>query len=428
MVFNKKLFIGLAAVCIVLVVFAVVGKKKGWIGRGKEIQVTTTEVQRRTIIETVTASGKIYPETEVKISPDVSGEIIDLKFEEGDSVKKGDLILKIQPDIYLSAVDRSEATLNQARANLANAKARLAQAEAQYEIGLLSFNRNKKLHEEGVLSDADYENAQASFRAVEGEFKAAKESVKASEYSVKSAEAALKEAKDNLLKTNIHAPMSGIISTLLVEQGERVVGTMQMPGTEMLTVADLNNMEVRVDVSENDILRVSIGDTADIEVDAYLNRKFKGLVTHIASSAVVEDQLTSEQVTNFTVKIKILHGSYKDLLHQDQHPFKPGMSASVDIQTDKRRGTLSVPIQAVTIRETEENKPEQVVTEIVYLYESNQAKEQEVVTGIQDAQYIEIKEGLEEGQEIISGPYRAVSRLLNDGAYVERVTEEELKK
>ncbi|HXH18109.1 MAG TPA: efflux RND transporter periplasmic adaptor subunit, partial [Chitinophagales bacterium] len=349
---NRNILLLIFAFVFVLLTAAVIAKKKGWLGQPNVTEVTVEKVSRHTIEETVSASGKIFPETEVKISPDVSGEIIDIFFEEGDSINKGDLLLTIRPDIYQSIVEQAEAALNQAKAALANAKARQAQMSAQFENATRTYERNKKLYEQKVLSQADFDNAVAAFKTAEGEMNAADESVKAAEYSVKSAEAGLKEARDNLTKTKIYAPMAGILSRLNVKKGERVVGTVQFTGTELLTIADLGKMEVRVDVSENDITRVSVGDTAAIEVDAFIDKEFRGVVKSVANSANTGNVLTTEQVTNFTVKISILPESYRELVTPEKpFPFKPGMSATAEIKTDLRKDALSVPIQCVTIRE-----------------------------------------------------------------------------
>lgn len=428
--FSWKTILLLTAIVVLLVTAAVVAKKKGWIGSGSTTEVTVEKTGRHTIEETVSASGKIFPETEVKISPDVSGEIIDLFFDEGDSVKKGDLLLTIRPDIYQSIVEQAEAAVNQTKATLANANARLIQVQAQFDNAKTTFERNTKLYSEKVLAQADYDNAVAAFKASEGELKAATETVKGAEFNVKSAEAAYKEARDNLTKTKVYAPMEGIISKLNVKKGERVVGTAQFSGTEMLTIANLNKMEVQVDVSENDIVRVTIGDTAEIEVDAFLDKKFKGVVRHIANSASTGNVLTSEQVTNFTVKISILPDSYRELVSAtNPFLFKPGMSATAEIKTDLIKDALSVPIQCVTIREEEDEKggkKEEKKEEIVFVQENGKVKAVKVKTGIQDDTYIEVKEGLEEGAEVVTAPYRAISRTLKDGAEVKVV--KELKK
>ncbi|GIV34273.1 MAG: RND transporter [Chitinophagales bacterium] len=423
-ILSWKTLTVLVLAVVVLIVLTIVGVRKGWIGKGGKIEVVAEKVARHTIVETVSASGKIFPETEVKISPDVSGEITVIYYQEGDSVSKGNLLLEIRPDIYQSVVEQAEAALNQARASLATAKARLAQVEAQFENAQNAFNRNEQLYRQKVISQMDYDNAVAAFKVAQGEKQAAEQSVRAAEFTVRSAEAALKEAKDNLAKTKVYAPVSGIISKLNVKEGERVVGTAQFTGTEMLTIADLNRMEVHVEVSENDISRVSVGDTADIEVDAFLDKKFKGIVRHIAHSASAGNVLTSEQVTNFTVKISILASSYASLVRPDNpFPFRPGMSATAEIKTDVRENALAVPIQSVTIREEEKAEGERatVKKQVVFVIDGNRVKMIEVKTGIQDDRYIEITEGLEEGQEVVSGPYRAISRLLEDGSYVEKV-------
>lgn len=402
------------------------GKKAGWWGKSSALEVSTKPVERRNIVETVSASGKIYPALEVKISPDVSGEIIDIYAEEGDSVKEGDLLIKIRPDIYLSLQNRADASLNQSKASLANSEARLLQVQAQFENAKATFDRNEKLWKQKVISEADYLNALSAFKTSEGELAAAKQTVEASKYSVKVAEAALKEANDNLRQTNIYAPTTGTISMLNVEKGERVVGTTQMAGTEMLRVADLSVMEVQVDVTENDILRVNLGDTAEIEVDAYIGRKFKGLVTYIANSSKAEASMASESVTNFVVKIQLLRSSYEDLITAGaQFPFKPGMSASVDIFTNQAIDALSVPIQAITLHEDEPGaKPE----EVLFVFDNGVAKMIKVTTGLQDNFYIEIKNGLSGNEEVITGPYSTIARILKDGDPVSHLKKDEKAK
>lgn len=427
--FSWKTIAIIGVVVAALAATGIVAKKKGWIGAGNATEVTVEKAGRHTIEETVSASGKIFPETEVKISPDVSGEIVDLFFQEGDSVKKDDLLLTIRPDIYQSLLEQAEAMVNQSKASLANANARLIQVQAQFDNAKITFERNTKLYNEKVLSQADYDNAVAAFKSAEGELKAADESVKGASFSVKSAEAALKEARNNLTRTKVYAPMNGVLSKLNVKQGERVVGTAQFTGTEMLIIADLSKMEVQVDVSENDIVRVSLNDTAEIEVDAFIDKKFKGVVRHIANSASTGAILTSEQVTNFTVKISVLPESYKELVSAtNPFPFKPGMSATAEIKTDLIKDALSVPIQCVTIREPEENEKEKSggKEEIVFVHENGKAKSVKVKTGIQDDKYIQIVEGLEENTEVVTGPYRAISRTLKNGDKIEVV--EELKK
>lgn len=429
--FRNKLYVGLIIVTVIIIAAMLLSKKMGWLNNKSLKEITTIKAERVSITEKVSASGKIFPVTEVKISPQVSGEIMDILFEEGDTVKKGNLILQIDPNIYRSVLSQSEASLNQAKANLANTKARLFQIQAQYENAQITFERNQKLFEKKAISAAEHDNAIASFKNAEGEFEAAKQTVESAEFSIKSAEAALRQAKDNLGFTSVYAPMDGIISALLVKKGERVVGTSQMAGTEMLRIADLDQMEVHVDVSENDILRVSLNDSVEIEIDAFIDKKFLGIVTYIANSSNSTNQqvisLNSDQVTNFTVKIRILKSSYADILKSSNSafPFKPGMSASVEIITKRAFNVVAVPIQCVTIRDDEKSKEKK---EVVFLHENGKAKMSEVKIGIQDERFIEILEGVDEGNEVISGPYRVVSKILTDGNEVKVLTEEELLK
>ena len=433
---SSKLLKYLAIVVVVLLVLAVIGKKQGWFGKGIIHKVSVEKAANRDIVETITANGKIQPETEVKISPDVSGEIVELNIMEGDEVKKGFLLLKIKPDIYLSALERMKDTLNSYKANLSNTEARLVQVKAQFKKSELDFNRNKKLWKEKAISDANMENIQSVYEIAKADVEAAKQSVNSAKYTVKSAEASLKEANENLRKTTIYAPIDGTISKLNVELGERVVGTMQFSGTELLRIADLNMMEVKVEVNENDIVKVSLGDTTHIEIDAYLKRKFKGIVTEIANSANTIG-VSTDQVTSFDVKIRILHSSYKDLLveNKTKYPFRPGMSATVDIETDAAKQVLSIPLQAVTTRidtsfnnELSEKTDSDNPDEIVFVVKDNFARVQKVETGIQDNNYIHILKGLESDNEVIVAPYSAISKKLKDSVEVEVVDKEELFK
>lgn len=455
---RKKLFRYLLITLGALLIFVIVGKKSGWIGKSSEIKVSTDFVTKKTIVETVSANGKIQPEVEVKISPDVSGEIIDLYVKEGDQVKKGDLLAKINPDFYLSNLDKMEATVNTSKANLAYAKSSLATFQAQYVNSKSSYDRNKTLYESGAISASEWDAAKSAYDVAVANLDGAKESVKASEFNVISAQASLKEANDNLTKTSVYAPVSGTISILSVEKGERVVGTSQFSGTEMMRIANLNEMEVNVSVNENDIVRVKIGDTANVEVDAYLNRKFKGIVTEISNSAnnATTTSTSIDQVTNFDVKIRILRESYTDLLSKtdtNASPFRPGMSATVDIRTKRVTNTLAVQIQAVTSREdttlikdntkdaknvhsTDNNKQtasdkslkekDGEAKEFVFLYVDGVVKKQKVKTGIQDNTYIEILEGLTEKQEVVVAPYKAISKLLKDGNKVKKVDKKDI--
>jgi HlyD family secretion protein len=373
--------------------FIFIATQVGWISSEDPISVKTELVETRDIIETVSASGKIQPETEVKISPDVSGEIVSLYVMEGDKVDKGDLLLKIKPDTYQSMLERSQASLNTSKSALEKAIAQLSESES-------NFSRNKILFENGTISRSEFEKIEASY-------KVAVLSVEDGEYMVSSAEASLREAQENLNKTNIYAPISGTISRLNIELGERVVGTAQMAGTELLRLANLNLMEVAVEVNENDINSVSLNDTALIEVDAYLGNTYKGIVSEIANSANVMG-VSADQVTNFEVKVRIL----------DEVSFRPGMTATVDIQTERAYAVLSLPIQAVTTRKDTANTEDKV--ECVFAFEENTANFIKVETGIQNDEFIQIISGLEEGQDIITGPYSAVSRLLEDDAFVSK--------
>ncbi len=411
---NKILKI-LLPVVLLLIIFAVIGKKKGWFGKEVTVKVATEKVAVNPIVEAVTANGKIQPETEVKISPDVSGEIVELHVKEGDFVQKGVLLFKIKPEIYISSRDRAAATLN-------STKSRLAQSEAQMIQAELAYNRSKNLFEENTISKADFEQA-------ESQYKVAKAEKESAEFSVKSSEASLKEANENLIKTTVYAPMTGTISRLAVELGERVIGANMMTGTEVLRVADLNRMEVVVDVNENDIIRVKPGDTATVEVDAYLDRDFTGVVTEIANSANTLGT-TSDQVTNFEVRILILRESYADLAtEKNPSPFRPGMSASVDIFTNRKNGILTVPIQAVTTR-TDTTKIDPAATEeirtLVFVSDGTRALARDVTTGIQDNVNIEILSGLTEGEEVIVQPFSAISKKLADSTMIEVVDKESL--
>ncbi len=411
---NKILKILLPAV-ILLIIVAAVGKKKGWFGKEATVKVATEKVVVNPIIESVTANGKIQPETEVKISPDVSGEIVELHVKEGDFVQKGVLLFRIKPEIYISSRDRSAAMLNSTKSRLAQAEAQLIQAE-------LAFNRSKKLFEENTISQSDFEQA-------ESQYKVAKAEKESAEYSVKSSEASLKEANENLVKTTVYAPMTGTISRLAVELGERVIGANMMTGTEVLRVADLNRMEVVVDVNENDIIMVNPGDTATVQVDAYLDRDFTGVVTEIANSANTLGT-TSDQVTNFEVSILILKESYDDLISEkNPSPFRPGMSASVDIFTSRKTDVLTVPIQAVTTRtDTTKTSPaaSKDIRTLVFISDGTYALARDVKTGIQDNVNIEIISGLTEGEEVIVQPFSAISKKLADSTLIEVVDKEAL--
>ncbi len=433
---SNKLLKYLLIAAVVLIVFAIIGKKKGWFGGKVEIKVTVEAPEYRTITQIVTASGKIQPETEVKISPDVSGEIVELFINEGDDVKIGDILLKIKPDIYISAVDRAAAAVNSAKSNLANSEAFLEQIKAKYNQTENAYKRNKVLWEQKTISDAEYESSLSSYEMVKAELQAAKKSIDASRYSIQSADATLSEAKENLSKTTIYAPMSGTISMLNIEKGERVVGTSMMSGTELLRIADLERMEVKVDVNENDIVKVKLQDTAIIEIDAYLGEKFKGIVTEIANSANVTG-MSTDQVTNFDVKVLLLKDSYNHLISKNSpSPFRPGMSASVDIQTNTKFDILTIPIQCVTTRVdsalTDNNSDntaaidDDEIREIVFIASQDSALIKDVITGIQDNKYIEIIDGISDKDQVITAPYSAISRKLKHGSFIKVVDKKDL--
>jgi len=405
---------------VALILLLVIGSKMGVFGKkGNFKTVATQKVTLIDIVETVSATGKIQPEIEVKLSSEVSGEIIELPIVEGQQVKKGDLLVRVNPDIYQSSLNRSQASLQNVRAGLSQAEATLKESKATYE-------RNKTLFEKGIISKADWDKAISSYEIAQANKQSAY-------YNVQSASATVNEANDNLNRTNIYAPMSGTISKLDVELGERVVGTQQMAGTEIMRVANLNNMEVEVDVNENDIVKVQIGDSTIVEVDAYLKKEFKGVVTEIANSA--DGTLTADQVTNFRVKVRIIEESYKDLVEgKPEHfsPFRPGMTATVDIITNKRLKTVAVPISAIVIKTdtttatTTADKTMPVIKtdseekfECVFVANNGAAKLRVVKTGIQDNSNIEIISGLKEDDEIITGPYNIVSKLLKSGDKIE---------
>ncbi len=445
---NKKwIYIGLVAVVVIITILAI---KKGQSEKATRVAVEKAEL--RTIIETVSANGKIQPAKDIKISPYISGEVIELNVKEGDFVHKGDMLAKIDPQIYVSNYDRAQAALKSSQANEAQAKARFTQSKAQFNKTKLDFKRSEKLWKQQVISDAEYDAAKSSYEVSEAEVKAAEESYKAAQFQVNSARASLKEAQENLNRTSIFAPNDGTVSRLSVEVGERVTGASQFSsGTEIMRIANLNVMEVNVEVNETDIVRVSLLDTALIEVDAYLDRKFKGVITEIATSANTTGT-SIDQVTNFDVKIRMLKSSYEDLIKKGSaisSPFRPGMSATVEIQTETVNNALSVPIQAVTTRadttgriksalekreekRTKTDKTEKA-KEYVFVVNDDEAKLTPVTTGVQDNMYIQIVSGLKEGDKVITAPYRAVSKELknNDNVTVvdkKRLFDKEKKK
>jgi HlyD family secretion protein len=418
---------------LLLIILIIVAKSGG----DKGTKVTVEKTALHTITETVTASGKIYPETEVKISPEVSGEIIELRVQEGDSVQKGQLLARINAAIYNSMVTQAEATVQESRSRVMNSREMVAQAKAQYDQAQTNYVRNKKLYDDKVISAMEFEQSESAYRSAKAAYEAARANVSGGGYGVKGASASLNQARENLRKTTIIAPTSGIISALNVKLGERVVGTAQMAGTEILTIADLGRIEVRVDVSETDIAKVKLGDTTIVEADAYRNRKFTGVVSKISVSSKSSgmQQASTDQVTNYTVHILILPSSYYDLMAQmpSKFPFKPGMSASVEIRTRREGNILSVPVNAVTTRDypdslKKKNEGVDDIRQVVFVYDPKTKKAvlRDVKTGIQDNKYIQVLQGLKEGDEVITAPYGAIARTLKDKSQVRVVEKDKL--
>jgi HlyD family secretion protein len=438
---------------IFIVILMVVLKKTGIVGEEEGFKVTTEKTATRTITEIVNASGKVYPEVEVKVSPDISGEIVELNVEEGDSVKRGQVLARIYADIYTTQRQQAAAGVSQSQAQVSNSQAQLGALKATLDQAEVTYNRQKQLVDEKVISRAEFEQADQAFKTARAQYNAALQGIRGTEASVQSARAILSRANKDVSRATLVAPMDGVVSLLAVKKGERVVGTAQMAGTEMLRIADMNSIEVRVDVGENDIPKVHLGDSALVEVDAYNNRKFKGLVTRIASSntGAANVQLSAgTDVTNYKVYIRLFRESYQDLIDPTRpkaFPFRPGMNASADIQTKTHQNVLSVPINAVTTREkNSEKKPksgkkkendntaaisstatDEDIEEVVFLLnKDNTIKKVKVRSGIQDINYIEILAGLKLGDEVITGPYNLVSKTLEEGDKVKVVGKEKL--
>lgn len=435
---TKYILIGLGAVIVLLIIL----KAAGIIGKPKLTQVAVEKAESRDINETVSASGKIKPHIEVKISPEVSGEVVELPIKEGDVVKKGQLLCRIRPDILKSGFDRAVASYNTQKASVGNSSQMLKQSEATFANQASIYKRSKELYDKKVLTVAEFEQAKANYESAKATLEAAKQSVIGSKYGLAQSQASVKEAQDNLAKTTIYAPVDGVVSKLSIEQGERVLGTQQFAGTEIMTISDLSKMDVNVDVNENDINRIAIGNPAKIEIDAFLGKKFEGQVIEIGSSANVVGT-NADQVTNFTVKVRITAQSYIDLLRknaENHSPFRPGLTATVDIQTNHVHA-LSVPIQSVTTREEKKNtvdKPKAdddgkkkvsdsaPAKEYVFVLSGGKVKQVAVTTGIQDDTYIQILTGLKGGEEVVSAPFAAISKTLSDGMVVEKVDKSKL--
>ena len=436
---TKYILISLGALIVLLIVL----KAAGIIGKPKLTQVAVEKADTRDINETVSASGKIKPHIEVKISPEVSGEVVELPIKEGDVVKKGQLLCKIRPDILKSGFERAVASYNSQKASVGNSSQMLKQSEATFANQASIYKRSQELYKNKVLTTAEFEQAKANYEGAKASLEASKQNVIGSTYGLAQSQASVKEAQDNLAKTTIYAPVDGVVSKLSIEIGERVLGTQQFAGTEIMTISDLTKMDVNVDVNENDINRIATGNTALIEIDAFLGKKFEGQVIEIGSSANVVGT-NADQVTNFTVKVRITAQSYIDLLKKNaanHSPFRPGLTATVDIQTNHVRA-LAVPIQSVTTRDEKKDKPvtgdankddnkktasTPVAKEYVFVLDkANKVKQVQVTTGIQDDTYIQILSGLKGGEEVVAAPFAAISKTLNDGMVVEKVDKSKL--
>jgi len=440
---TKYILISLGVIAVLLIV----GKMTGVIGKPDKTQVATEKAAVREINENVSASGKIKPHVEVKISPEVSGEVVELPIKEGDVVKKGQLICKIRPDILKSGYDRAVASYNSQKASVGNSSQMLKQAEATYNNQEAIYKRDKTLFDNKVLTASEFDAAKASYDGAKAALEAAKQNVIGSTYGLAQTQASVKEAQDNLVKTTIYSPVDGVISKLSIQKGERVLGTAQFAGTEIMTISDLSALDVDVDVNENDINRIVLGDSSKIEVDAFLGKKFNGTVIEIGSSANVVGT-NADQVTNFTVKVRLDPKSYLSLMNKsadNPSPFRPGLTATVDIKTNHTR-SLSVPIQSVTTRDDKKmdmpaagnsgpQKPAadvkktasaDLAKEYVFVYNAGKVKQTLVTTGIQDDTYIQILSGLQPGDEVVSAPYPAISKTLKDKAEVEKVDKAKL--
>lgn len=454
---SGKLMYILIGGLVVLIIFLFIGKSMGWIGQTKEIEVEFAKAKRTTIIEKVSASGTVQPVIEVKLAPEVSGEIIELNVEDGDSVAMGESLVKIRPDTWLSQLERIEASLSQQKANYESSKANLSRSEAQFSRTENEYKRQEKLWSQKVISEADWQLAKQNYEVAKNDLTSARQAVEAGRFIVNSTEASVRESRENVRKTSVVAPMKGIVSKLSVKKGERVVGTATMTGTEMLRIADLNKMEVRVNVNENDIVRVHLSDSVTIDVDAYQNtsKQFKGLVTNIANTA--KDKLSADAITEFEVRILILRSSYEDLIKKgNKYPFRPGMTASVEVLTNRKENVLSVPLASVTTRNPDDKGPSadtpqqggggpvnnnnRVVVDsskkiekkadkiVIFINEKGKAKMVEVKTGISDYDNIEILTGIGDSTEVVTGPFLAVSKRLKDGDAIKQMKKKEEKK
>jgi len=444
----KWILIGAGVLLAVMIAVKVAG------GSSDEgTKVTAEAVQKRTIVETVSASGQIYPEVEVKISPDISGEITELNVQEGDSVRKGQVLARIYADIYSDQRNQAAAQVEASQATVANSQAGLDALKAEVDQSKMALNRNKQLFDDGVISRAEYEQFETRYRTAQAQYNAATQNVRSLQANTQAARTNLQMQNKNVARAVITAPMDGVISTLRVKKGERVVGTAQMAGTEMMTVADIRSMEVRVEVGENDIVKVNIGDSADVKVEAYNNRKFRGVVTKIANStAAAGTAMSNNNATMYAVHIRLDPSSYTDLLdpaRPKKFPFRPGMNASADIKTRRVDGAFSVPTMAVAARvkgsdetfddkkKEQEKKAEEEseevsdvsdeLEEVVFVVKQDGTIEKRIVTtGIQDINHIQILSGLNAGEKVVTAPFNAINKTLKSGDKVKEVSRKEL--
>jgi HlyD family secretion protein len=446
---NKLIYLIIGGIIFLILVLAI-GKSQGWIGKSKEIEVEFATAKRVSITEKVSASGTVQPVTEVKLAPEVSGEIIELNVEDGDSVSMGEVLVKIRPDVWISQLERQEASLSQVEANVVSSEASLSGSKATYIRADQDYKRQAKLWDEKVISESDWQMAKQNFEVAKNNLASAQQALEAAKFVVKSTEASVRESRESVRKTSVVAPMKGIVSKLSVKKGERVVGTATMTGTEMLRIADLNKMEVRVNVNENDIVRAHLGDSVIIDVDAYqnINKQFKGVVTNIANTA--KDKASVDAITEFEVRILILRSSYEDLIRKgNKFPFRPGMTASVEIITTTKANVLSVPLAAVTTRsadgkatvqpgDNQGNQDHQVTNDkdkkekkkddvVVFVNEKGVAKKRDVKTGISDYDNIEIISGLNDSAQVVTGPFLVVSKRLKDGDKIKAAPKDDKK-
>ncbi len=428
---RKRRRIFIYSTILLVIIIGIAGWSAGWFSGNNQIVVTTSQSEVRNLFARVTESGSIQPTIDVPVAPDVSGEVVNIAIKEGMKVRKGDLLVTIRSDDYIARLDQSMASLNQVEASQMQAEANVNQLKATLIQDSLNYARNQELFNDSIISKLEYERIETQYKVSQSQLESAKQNLLASYYQVKNAEASLKQARQNLDRTNIYASMDGTITQLNIELGQRVVGTSQMAGTEILKIADLSSMEVVVEINENDIVNVNLGDSAIVEVDAFPNRDFFGKVSEIAYSAVQNQAGTSDQVTNFEVKVIISPNSYqeiaqnKDIPYQEESPFRPGMTALVEIFTQKADSVISVPIQAVTLSKStfsaneggkdKETPPNQEPTEVVYIVESDTVREVKVEIGISDDNFIEITSGLDRGKEVVTGPYKVLTQTLRDG-------------